>query len=146
MYKRQIVKLSPNVTDIRVMALAAEQNGADALSLINTVMGMKIDLKTRKPFFENKVAGLSGAAVHPIAVRMVYQVRTVTDLPIIGMGGIMCAEDAIELMMAGANAIAVGTASLIDPYAAYNIKNGIEKYMQENNISDINQVVNAAHK
>ncbi|PWM46595.1 MAG: dihydroorotate dehydrogenase [Clostridiales bacterium] len=144
--KPLIVKLSPNVTDIRVMALAAEQNGADALSLINTVMGMKIDLKTRKPFFENKVAGLSGAAVHPIAVRMVYQVRTVTDLPIIGMGGIMCAEDAIELMMAGANAIAVGTASLIDPYAAYNIKNGIEKYMQENNISDINQVVNAAHK
>lgn len=144
--KPLIVKLSPNVTDIRVMALAAEKNGADALSLINTVMGMKIDLKTKKPFFENKVAGLSGAAVHPIAVRMVYQVRTVTSLPIIGMGGIMCAEDAIELMMAGANAVAVGTATLINPYAARDIKNELVRYMSDNGISDIAEIICAAHK
>ena len=144
--KPLIVKLSPNVTDIRVMALAAEKNGADALSLINTVMGMKIDLKTKKPFFENKVAGLSGAAVHPIAVRMVYQVRTVTSLPIIGMGGIMCAEDAIELMMAGANAVAVGTATLINPYSARDIKNELVRYMSDNGISDIAEIICAAHK
>ena len=109
-------------------------------------MGMKIDLKTKKPFFENKVAGLSGAAVHPIAVRMVYQVRTVTSLPIIGMGGIMCAEDAIELMMAGANAVAVGTATLINPYAARDIKNELARYMSDNGISDIAEIICAAHK
>jgi dihydroorotate dehydrogenase (NAD+) catalytic subunit len=135
--KPLIVKLSPNVTDIKAIASAAEKAGADALSLINTLLGMRIDIKTRKPMLANIMGGLSGPAVKPVAIRMVYQVRDVTKLPIIGMGGIMDSDDAIEFLMAGADAVAVGTASVIDPYATIKIKNGIEKYLKDNNISDI---------
>ncbi|MDF2686125.1 MAG: dihydroorotate dehydrogenase [Clostridia bacterium] len=135
--KPLIVKLSPNVTDIAAIAKAAEKAGADALSLINTLLGMRIDIKTRKPILANVMGGLSGPAVKPVAIRMVYQVRTATKLPIIGMGGIMNSDDAIEFLMAGADAVAVGTASVIDPYAAIKIKNGIEKYLVENNIDNV---------
>lgn len=135
--KPLIVKLSPNVTDIAAIAKAAEKAGADALSLINTLLGMRIDIKTKKPIIANVMGGLSGPAVKPIAIRMVYQVRMATKLPIIGMGGIMNTEDAIEFLMAGADAVAVGTASIIDPYATIKIKNGIEAYLEQNNIKNI---------
>ncbi len=130
-YCRQplIVKLSPNVTDIMAIAQSAEQGGADALSLINTLLGMKIDINSRKPILANNVGGLSGPAVKPIAVRMVWQVRKVTKLPIIGMGGISDWRDAIEMMLAGANAIAVGTALFNNPFAPVEIINGIQQYL-----------------
>lgn len=136
-----IMKLSPNVTDITVMAKAAVDGGADALSLINTITGMKIDVKKRTFAVANKTAGVSGPAIHPIAVRMVYQVANAVDVPIIGMGGVMNAEDALELIMAGASAVAVGTANFNNPYATVEIIDGIEKYMVENNISDINELI-----
>jgi dihydroorotate dehydrogenase (NAD+) catalytic subunit len=138
-----IMKLSPNVTDITVMAKAAVEAGADALSLINTITGMKIDLKRRTFAVANKTAGVSGPAIHPIAVRMVYQVANAVDVPIIGMGGVMNVEDAIELILAGASAVAVGTANFSNPYATIEIIDGIEKYMIENNISDINELIGA---
>ncbi len=136
-----IVKLSPNVTDIAEMARAAEAGGADAVSLINTLLGMKIDIKTRRPILHNNMGGLSGPAVKPVAVRMVYQVRQAVSIPIIGMGGITTGEDAIEFMMAGANAVAVGTAGIVDPYAWIRVRNGIEKYLDDNNIADVNDIV-----
>lgn len=136
-----IMKLSPNVTDITVMAKAACEAGADALSLINTITGMKIDVKRRTFAIANKTAGVSGPAIHPIAVRMVYQVANAVDIPIIGMGGVMTAEDALELIMAGASAVAVGTANFSNPYATIEIIDGIEKYMTENNISDISELI-----
>ncbi len=136
-----IVKLSPNVTDIAEMARAAEAGGADAVSLINTLLGMKIDIKTRRPILHNNMGGLSGPAVKPVAVRMVYQVRQAVSIPIIGMGGITTGEDAIEFMLAGANAVAVGTAGIVDPYAWIRVRNGIEKYLDDNNIADVNDIV-----
>lgn len=136
-----IVKLSPNVTDITEIARAAEAGGADAVSLINTLLGMKIDINTRRPILHNNMGGLSGPAVKPVAVRMVYQVRKAIKLPIIGMGGITSAEDAIEFMLAGANAIAVGTAGLVDPYAWVKVIKGIESYLNKNNIADVNDIV-----
>ncbi len=136
-----IVKLSPNVTDICEMARAAEAGGADALSLINTLFGMKIDIKTRRPVLHNNMGGLSGPAVKPVAVRMVCQVRQAVKLPIIGMGGITTGEDAIEFMMAGANAVAVGTAGMVDPYAWIRVRNGIEQFLDENHIKDVNEIV-----
>ncbi len=136
-----IVKLSPNVTDIAEMARAAEAGGADAISLINTLLGMKIDIKTRRPILHNNMGGLSGPAVKPVAVRMVYQVRQAVSVPIIGMGGITTGEDAIEFMLAGANAVAVGTAGIVDPYAWIRVRNGIEKYLNENGIADVNDIV-----
>lgn len=136
-----IVKLSPNVTDIAEMARAAEAGGADALSLINTLLGMKIDIKTRRPILHNNMGGLSGPAVKPVAVRMVYQVRQAVSVPIIGMGGITTGEDAIEFMLAGANAVAVGTAGIVDPYAWIRVRNGIEKYLDDNGIKDVNEIV-----
>lgn len=136
-----IVKLSPNVTDISEMARAAEAGGADALSLINTLLGMKIDIKTRRPVLHNNMGGLSGPAVKPVAVRMVYQVRQAVSVPIIGMGGITTGEDAIEFMLAGANAVAVGTAGIVDPYAWIRVRNGIEKYLDDNGIKDVNDIV-----
>jgi dihydroorotate dehydrogenase (NAD+) catalytic subunit len=136
-----IMKLSPNVTDITVMAKAAVEGGADALSLINTITGMKIDVKKRTFAVANKTAGVSGPAIHPVAVRMVYQVANAVKVPIIGMGGVMNAEDALELIMAGATAVAVGTANFSNPYATVEIIDGIEKYMEENNISDINELI-----
>ncbi|MBQ2613826.1 MAG: dihydroorotate dehydrogenase [Clostridia bacterium] len=136
-----IVKLSPNVTDIAEMARAAEAGGADALSLINTLFGMKIDVKTRRPVLYNNMGGLSGPAVKPVAVRMVYQVRQAVKLPIIGMGGITTGEDAIEFLLAGANAVAVGTAGIVDPYAWIRVRDEIEAYLDENHIKDVNDIV-----
>ena len=144
-YARQpvIMKLSPNVTDITVMAKAAEAGGADALSLINTLTGMKIDTRTRKFVLANKTGGMSGPAIHPIAVRMVYQVAQAVKLPIIGMGGVMNAEDAVELMLAGATAVSVGTANFTNPTATVEIVDGIKEYMAAQGIADINEIIGA---
>ena len=136
-----IMKLSPNVTDITEMAKAAEAAGSDALSLINTLTGMKIDAKRRTFAVANKTAGVSGPAIHPIAVRMVYQVANAVKLPIIGMGGVMNTEDALEMIMAGATAVAVGTANFHNPYATVEIIKGIEEYMQANGVDDINTLI-----
>ena len=136
-----IMKLSPNVTDITEMAKAAEAGGSDALSLINTLTGMKIDIKRRAFAVANKTAGVSGPAIHPIAVRMVYQVANAVKLPIIGMGGVMNTEDALEMIMAGATAVAVGTANFHNPYATVEIIKGIEEYMQANGVEDINTLI-----
>jgi len=136
-----IMKLSPNVTDITEMAKAAEAAGSDALSLINTLTGMKIDVKRRTFAVANKTAGVSGPAIHPIAVRMVYQVANAVKLPIIGMGGVMNTEDALEMIMAGAAAVAVGTANFHNPYATVEIIKGIEEYMQANGVDDINTLI-----
>ena len=138
-----IMKLSPNVTDITVMAKAAEAGGADALSLINTLTGMKIDVNKRTFAIANKTGGLSGPAVHPIAVRMVYQVANAVNLPIIGMGGIQNTEDALELMLAGATAVSVGTANFANPMVTMEIVDGIEQYMQMHGIVDINELIGA---
>ena len=124
-----IVKLSPNVTDITEIAKSCEASGADALSLINTLLGMKIDIYTRKPLLGNTLGGLSGPCVKPIAVRMVYQVRRAVSVPIIGMGGIVTGDDAVEFLLAGANAVAVGTANFTNPLAALEVIDGIEKYV-----------------
>lgn len=134
-----IVKLTPNVTDITEMARAAEGAGADAISLINTLLGMRIDVKTRRPVLGMNVGGLSGPAVKPVALRMVWQVANAVKLPIVGMGGIMTAEDALEFLIAGATAVAVGTANLVDPMAPIKIIDGISKYCTLNscNICDI---------
>ena len=136
-----IMKLSPNVTDITVMAKAAEAGGADALSLINTLTGMKIDVNKRTFAIANKTGGLSGPAVHPIAVRMVYQVANAVKLPIIGMGGIQNTEDALELMLAGATAVSVGTANFANPMVTMEIVDGIEQYMQMHGVADINELI-----
>ena len=138
-----IMKLSPNVTDITVMAKAAEAGGADALSLINTLTGMKIDVNKRAFAIANKTGGLSGPAVHPIAVRMVYQVANAVDLPIIGMGGIQNTEDALELILAGATAVSVGTANFANPMVTMEIVDGIEQYMQMHGVADINELIGA---
>lgn len=138
-----IVKLSPNVTDICEIARAAEAGGADSLSLINTLLGMRIDIKTKRPVLRNNMGGLSGPAVKPVAVRMVYQVHNAVKLPLIGMGGIATAEDAIEFILAGATAVSVGTAGFVDPYAWVKVVDGIEKYLDENGIANINELVGA---
>lgn len=144
-YARQpvIMKLSPNVTDIVTMAKAAEAGGADILSLINTLTGMKIDIHKRAFALANKTGGLSGPAIHPIAVRMVYQVAQAVQCPIIGMGGISTAEDAIEMILAGATAISVGTANFANPVVTMDIAAGIEDYMQTHGIEDINTLIGA---
>ena len=139
-----IMKLSPNVTDITVMAKAAEAGGADALSLINTLTGMKIDIHKQKFAIANKTGGMSGPAVKPIAVRMVYQVANAVDLPIIGMGGICIGEDAIEMIMAGATAVSVGTANFMNPTATIDTITGIEAYMKQHGVEDINSLVGLA--
>ncbi len=136
-----IVKLSPNVTDITEIARAAEAAGADALSLINTLLGMRIDIKTRRPILKNNMGGMSGRAVFPIAVRMINQVSRAVNLPIIGMGGVASGEDAIEMMLAGADAVAVGTACFTDPMAPVKVRKGIEKYLSENNIENVSDIV-----
>jgi dihydroorotate dehydrogenase (NAD+) catalytic subunit len=135
-----IVKLSPNVTDITEMALAAEEAGADCISLINTIMGMAIDIENRKPYFHNIVAGLSGPAVKPIALRMVWQVAQKVNIPVIGMGGISNWQDAIEFMMAGADAISIGTANFYNPLVPIEVLEGIEKYMVENGIGNTSEI------
>ena len=135
-----IMKLSPNVTDITEMARAAEAAGADALSLINTITGMKIDIHRRTFAVANKTGGLSGPAIKPVAVRMVYQIAHAVQIPIIGMGGIMTGEDAIEFILAGATAVSVGTATFHDPLASVKVVKGIEAYMQKYGIEDINEL------
>lgn len=141
-----IMKLSPNVTDITVMAKAAEAGGADALSLINTLTGMKIDIHRQKFAIANKTGGMSGPAVKPVAVRMVYQVANEVSLPIIGMGGICNGEDAIEFIMAGATAVSVGTANFMNPTATIDTVAGIEAYMKQYGIDDINELIGLAKK
>jgi len=136
-----IMKLSPNVTDITVMAKAAEAGGADVLSLINTLTGMKIDVNRRKFVLANKTGGMSGPAIKPVAIRMVYQVANAVNLPIIGMGGIMNYEDALEFMMAGATAVSVGTANFTNPYVTEEIVKGMNDYLVKNNIEDINEII-----
>lgn len=136
-----IVKLSPNVTDIAEIARAVEAGGADALSVINTLIGMRVDVHKRAPIIANKVAGLSGPAIKPVAVRMVYQVNKAVKIPIIGLGGIMTGEDAVEFMMVGARAVAVGTANLLNPMATMNILDEMESFMKTKKIDDINQIV-----
>ena len=139
-----IVKLSPNVTDIDVIAKAAETAGADALSLINTLLGMKIDINTRKPLLANRLGGLSGPAIRPVALRCVYQAASCVKIPIIGMGGIMNGDDAVEFILAGASAVAVGTANFTNPTASMDVLAGIREYMENNGIMDINDIVGAA--
>ncbi|HHT89064.1 MAG TPA: dihydroorotate dehydrogenase [Clostridiales bacterium] len=136
-----IIKLSPNVTDIAETARAAEAGGADAISLINTLTGMKIDIERRTFLLANKTGGLSGPAIKPIAVRMVYQAANAVKLPIIGMGGIMDGEDALEFIMAGASMVAVGTANFINPKATEEVIDGIEAYMMRKNIKDIKDLI-----
>ena len=135
------MKLSPNVTDITEMAKAAEAGGADVLSLINTLTGMKIDINRRTFALANKTGGMSGPAVKPVAVRMVYQVANAVDVPIIGMGGISTAEDALEFIMAGATAVSVGTANFINPATTLEVVDGIKTYMERHQINDINELI-----
>ena len=144
-YARQpvIMKLSPNVTDITEMAKAAEAGGADVISLINTLTGMKIDVNRRKFALANRTGGMSGPAVHPIAVRLVYQAAQAVNIPIIGMGGVQSTEDALELILAGATAVSVGTANFTNPTATIDIINGIQDYMENNGVEDINELIGA---
>lgn len=136
-----IVKLTPNVTDITEIARAAESAGADALSLINTVFGMAIDARTRKPLLARVVGGLSGPAVKPIALRMVYEVHRAVEIPLLGMGGIMTGADAVEFMLAGATAVAVGTANFVNPHATMEVIDGIAAYCEQQGVSDVADIV-----
>ena len=136
-----IVKLSPNVTDIGLMARVAETSGADAVSVINTITGMVIDVKKRMPVLANNTGGLSGPAIRPVAVRMVWEAYRAVKIPIIGMGGIMTAHDALEFLIAGARAVAVGTANFVNPAATVEIIEGIEKFLEEEGISDVQSLV-----
>ena len=139
--KPLMVKLSPNVTSIVDIAKSVEANGADAVSLINTLLGMRIDIKTRRPILKNNVGGLSGPAVFPVAVRMVWQVANAVKIPVMGMGGIATWEDAIEMMMAGAGAVQVGAAIFADPYAPVKIAEGMQKFCEDNGINNISEIV-----
>jgi dihydroorotate dehydrogenase (NAD+) catalytic subunit len=141
--KPLIVKLSPNVTDIVEIARAVEAEGADAVSLINTLLGMAIDTRTLKPKLARVVGGLSGPAIRPVAVRMVWQVASAVSVPIVGMGGIMNATDAVEFISAGATAVAVGTANFVDPTATTRIVDGLEQYCTEHGITDIKELIGA---
>ncbi|MCD8012326.1 MAG: dihydroorotate dehydrogenase [Lachnospiraceae bacterium] len=140
-----IMKLSPNVTDITELARAAEAGGADAISMINTLTGMKIDVNRRTFALANHTGGVSGPAIHPIAVRMVYQSAQAVKIPIIGMGGITCAEDALEFLLAGATAVAVGTANFRNPQATVDVIDGIEDYMRRQNVEDIRSLIGAVN-
>ena len=136
-----VMKLSPNVTDIKVMAKAAQAGGADAISLINTITGMKIDIERQCFALANKTGGLSGPAIKPVAVRMVYEAAHAVDIPVIGMGGIRTADDAIEFILAGATAVAVGTANFMNPYTTVEVADGIEAYMRRHGVEDINDLI-----
>lgn len=142
--KPLVVKLSPNVTSVTEIAKAAEDGGADGLSLINTLLGMKIDIHTRRPILKNNTGGLSGPAVKPVAIRMVHEVYEAVKLPIIGMGGVMSGEDVIEFMLAGASLVALGTGLFVKPDLILSVKEDIEKYMNQHNINDINEIIGAA--
>ena len=144
--KPVIVKLSPNVTDITKIALACEQAGADGISLINTLMGMRIDLKTRRPVLANTTGGYSGPGIFPVALRMVYQVSCAVNIPVIGMGGISCARDVIEMMMAGACAVEIGSANLVDPCACKNIIDELSAVLDELGIENIKDIIGAGIK
>ncbi len=143
--KPVFIKLSPNVTDIVSIAKACEEAGADGISLINTLLGMKIDLKTRKPVIANKMGGFSGDAIFPVAVRMVYQVYEAVNIPIIGMGGVSRAEDVIELMLAGATAVEVGAANLVEPFACKNIIEDLPRVMEKYGINNLKDIIGGAH-
>ena len=143
--KPLIVKLSPNVTDIVHIAKVVEENGADAVSLINTLLGMAIDIKKRKPVLGNTFGGFSGPAVKPVALRMVHEVAKTVDIPVIGLGGISTAEDAIEFMMAGATMVSLGTGLFSNPILPVEIKDGLEKFCEENGLENIQEIVGAAH-
>ncbi|MBQ5592465.1 MAG: dihydroorotate dehydrogenase [Clostridia bacterium] len=143
--KPVIIKLSPNVTDIVSIAKACEEAGADGISMINTLLGMKIDLKTKKPVIANKMGGFSGPAIKPVAVRMIYQVYEAVNIPIVGMGGVSSAEDVIELMLAGATAVEVGAANLIDPFAARDIVNDLPGVMEKYGINNLSEIIGGAH-
>ena len=139
--KPLLVKLTPNVTDIASIAKAVEDAGADGVSLINTLLGMKIDIDKRKPALANNMGGLSGPAIKPVAVRMVYQVAQSVNIPVLGMGGIINGEDAIEFMLAGATAISIGAGNFMNPYTSVNTVEGIEKYMEKYKIQNINDII-----
>ncbi len=139
--KPLIVKLTPNVTDIAGIAKGVEDGGADAVSLINTLLAMKIDIYKRKPVLANNTGGLSGPAIRPVAVRMVYQVAQAVNIPIMGLGGIVSGEDAIEFMLAGATTVSIGAGNFIDPYTSVKVIEGIEEYMRKCNIDDINDII-----
>jgi dihydroorotate dehydrogenase (NAD+) catalytic subunit len=139
------IKLSPNVTDIAEIASACEEAGADGLSLINTILAMRIDLKTRKPILANKMGGMSGSAIFPVALRMVYQVYEAVKIPIIGMGGVSSAEDVIEMMLAGATAVQIGAANLKNPYACKEIIENLPRVMEKFKINSLNEIIGGAH-
>ena len=143
--KPVLIKLSPNVTDIVAIAKACEEAGADGLSLINTLLGMRIDLKTKKPIIANKMGGFSGPAIKPVALRMVYQVYDAVSIPIIGMGGVASAEDVIEFMLAGATAVEVGAANLVNPFASKEIIEDLPRVMEKYGISDLKEIIGGAH-
>jgi dihydroorotate dehydrogenase (NAD+) catalytic subunit len=136
-----ILKLTPNVTDIASIAESVEKAGADAISLINTITGMSVDLKTRKPHLKSITGGLSGPAIKPLALRMVWQVVQRVSVPVIGIGGIMTAEDALEFLIVGAKAVQIGTANFINPHATIEIIEGIENYLSANKIKDVNKII-----
>ena len=143
--KPVIMKLSPNVTDITAIARACEEAGADALSLINTLMGMRIDLRRRRPLLANKTGGMSGSAIFPLAVRMVYQVYEAVKIPIVGLGGVSCAEDVIEMMLAGATAVQVGAANLTEPFACRDIVEQLPETMEKYRIEKLTDIIGGAH-
>ena len=143
--KPVIIKLSPNVTDIVSIAKACEAGGADGISLINTLMGMRIDLKSKRPILANKTGGFSGPAIKPVAVRMIYQVYDAVKIPIVGMGGVSSAEDVIELMLAGATAVEVGAANLVNPYAARDIILDLPRVMEKYRINSLEEIIGGAH-
>lgn len=143
--KPLLIKLSPNVTDIVSIAKACESEGADGISMINTMLGMRIDLKTKKPVIANKMGGFSGGAIKPVALRMVYQVYDAVKIPIVGMGGISSAEDVIEMMLAGASAVQVGAYNLIEPYGSKNIIEALPSVMEKYGITDLSSIIGGAH-
>ena len=143
--KPVIIKLSPNVTDIVSIARACEEAGADGISLINTMLGMRIDLRRKKPVIANTMGGFSGPAIFPVAVRMVYQVSKAVSIPVVGMGGVSSAEDVIEMMLAGATAVEVGAANLVNPYASLEIVNALPAAMEKYGIDNLNEIIGGAH-
>ena len=143
--KPVIIKLSPNVTDIVSIAKACEEAGADGISLINTLLGMRIDLRRRCPVIANKMGGFSGSAIFPVALRMVYQVSSAVKIPVVGMGGVASAEDVIEMMLAGATAVEIGAANLVDPYASKKIVEDLPTVMEKYKISSLSEIIGAAH-
>ena len=143
--KPVIIKLSPNVTDIVSIAKACEDAGADGISLINTMLGMRIDLKRKKPIIANTMGGLSGPAIFPVALRMVYQVSKAVSIPVVGMGGVSSAEDVLEMMLAGATAVEVGAANLVNPYASLDIVKALPAAMEKYGIEDLNEIIGGAH-